>query len=144
LLVVLLVLALIGALIGWLLASRRRNQWAEQLDAATAEVAWVARTLVPQLQQQPAVEEVAGGWAVAVPRVVSAEDKLTELEASAPDTDQAARARTLRDALRAGRARIDATTQSQDLAAVHGELAGVTASLEEAMRQASPEPPAGG
>jgi hypothetical protein len=87
--------------------ARRRRAWDEDLVAATTEVAWIARDLIPQLEQVPSPEQAAGGWHVANERVSAAEDRLTALETSAPGEQRAIKARTLRDAVREARRRVD-------------------------------------
>ncbi|HEV7195982.1 MAG TPA: hypothetical protein VGN19_08585, partial [Pedococcus sp.] len=86
--------------------ARRRGAWTAELTAAEAEVAWFARILAPQLRQAGSLDEVAGGWAVAAERVTGVEDRLTALEASAPDETGRLRALSLRDAVRTARARV--------------------------------------
>ena len=99
---VLLAMLAVATVVGpWLLVrARRRRRWLMSLKAATAEVEWFARELIPQLRASGSVERVAGGWQVALPRVAAAEDKLTVLESSAPRQQDAERARQLRDAVR--------------------------------------------
>ena len=99
------VAAAIGA---WLLVrARRRRSWRTRLDATVAEVVWFARELVPQLRTSGSVDQVVGGWHVAVSRVASAEDQLTVLSSSAPSDEDAARALQLRDAVRSARGRLE-------------------------------------
>ena len=143
-LLALLVLAALIAVPLWLLARRRAQRWAEEFGAATAEAIWLCRTVLPQLQQQPAGPQVAGGWAVALPRVVAAEDRLTTLESSAPGHVQAERAGALRDGLRAARSRLDSVAQAADPAVISSELAGTAASLEQVIDAVTPTPPADG
>lgn len=102
-------LLLVAATIGtWLLVRARKGRaWRTRLQEATAEVAWFARDLVPQLRTSGSIDRVAGGWHVAVPRVAAAEDELTVLSPSAPSQEDAARALQLRDAVRAARERLD-------------------------------------
>ena len=99
--VALALLALALAVGTWLLLrAHKRRAWLTSLQAEKDEVSWFARELVPQLRATGSLEGVAGGWQVAVPRVVSAENQLTVLESSAPSQEDAARARQLRDAVR--------------------------------------------
>lgn len=86
--------------------SRRRNAWDRDLAAEEAEVAWLARELLPELRRAASREEVAGGWAVSQARVSAAEDRLTVLESSAPDEPRRTRARVVRDASRTARAQL--------------------------------------
>jgi hypothetical protein len=87
--------------------SRRRGAWQEQLQAAEADVAWLARELLPQLRGAGSLDRATGGWQVALPRVAAAEDQLTVLESTAPSDVAGARARALRDAVRQARARME-------------------------------------
>ena len=107
---ILIALLVLAAAIGtWLfLRSRKRRAWLSELEAAQAEVSWFARDLVPQLRASGSAERVAGGWQVAVPRVVAAENRLTVLESSAPGQEDASRARQLRDAVRVATNRMEA------------------------------------
>ncbi|MET0838635.1 MAG: hypothetical protein ABWY19_07640 [Marmoricola sp.] len=94
-------LALALAVGTWLLLrAHKRRAWLTRLQAEKDEVSWFARDLVPQLRATGSLDGVAGGWKVAVPRVVSAENQLTVLESSAPSQEDASRARQLRDAVR--------------------------------------------
>ena len=76
------------------------------------------------------VEQVAGAWAVAAPRVTAAEDALTVLEPTAPDDAGQERARALRDASRVARQRMEQLvapglhdTWALDLDAIMADLA---------------------
>jgi hypothetical protein len=107
--VVLLLVVLASALAAWfLIRSRTRRGWLRRLDVAQAEVAWFAHELVPQLRRSGSVDEVAGGWRIAQPRVSSMEDDLTVLASSAPTEADAARASQLRDAVRSASEKLDA------------------------------------
>lgn len=97
-----------GALTALLLRRRRRKRaWADKLGAATDEVTWFARVLIPRLAQAPTAQQMAGGWRIESARVVTVEDHLTALEAAAVDDVGRTQARTLRDAVRASRVRLD-------------------------------------
>jgi hypothetical protein len=107
--VVLAVLALAAVVGTWLLVrARRRRSWLTGLEAATAEVEWFARELIPQLRGSGSVERVAGGWQVASPRVAAAEDQLTVLESAARNPEDAAQARQLRDGVRTATGKMEA------------------------------------
>ena len=67
---------------------------------------WFARDLLRELRLAGSHEEMAGGWAVSQKRVTAAEDELTVLESTAPDEAGRTRARSLRDAFRHARARM--------------------------------------
>ena len=85
---------------------RRRASWQRELERQEAEVEWFARDLLRELRLAGSHEEMAGGWAVSQGRVAAAEDGLTVLESTAPDDAGGARARSLRDAVRDARARM--------------------------------------
>lgn len=134
----LLVLALaIGVPV--LLRSRRRTAWRESLAAAEAEVTWFARELVPELRGSPSQERLAGGWAVASPRIVGLEDRLTSLEATAPDQPGRERALALREAVRGGRQRLNTLAAGAAAPELALDLDEVAADLESALRGLAPQ-----
>lgn len=104
----LLALLVVGAAVGIPLTvrARRRGAWRRELASAESEVAWFAHVLLPELRRVGSPEQLAGGWAVGEPRVVAAEDRLTGLESTAPDDPDRERARSLRDAVRQARGRV--------------------------------------
>jgi hypothetical protein len=81
---------------------------------------------------------MVGGWQVATPRVVALEDRLTRLEATAPDTGYAARARTLRDAVRTSRVGMSALPATSDRSAVGQAITRSVAALEGALARTAP------
>jgi hypothetical protein len=85
---------------------RRRASWRRELDRQESEVEWFARDLLRGLRHAGSHDEMAGGWAVSQKRVAAAEDELTVLESTAPDEAGRTRARSLRDALRHARTRL--------------------------------------
>ena len=93
-----------------LVRSRRRNAWRRELGEAEADLVWLAHELLPELRQVGSREQMAGGWAVGQTRVAAAEDRLTVLESTAPDDTDRERARSLRDASRLARVRMDQIT----------------------------------
>ncbi len=132
--------ALLAGLAGFLVVrSRRRAAWDAELAEAEAEVAWFGRVLLPQLQQTNTPDGLAGGWQVSAARVSAAEDRLTGLEAAAPEEERAARARTLRDAVRASRADVESLLATRDQTAAPVQLAAATSRLLTAL---NPPPPA--
>jgi hypothetical protein len=141
-----LVAAVLAGLAGFLyLRSRRRQAWDAELDGAQAEVGWLARELLPQLQRSSTSDALAGGWQVSADRVSAAEDRLTGLEASAPDETRAARARSLRDAVRASRIDVEVLLDARDQTGIPVALAAATARLLEALDPGPPNPaPPGG
>ena len=96
---------------------RRRNGWRERLALAESEIVWFARQLLPQLQQQQSVDQVAGAWQVTRDRVSALEDTLTGLQSTARRGPEEALARNLRDSVRAARIQLD------DVAAAPGPMA---------------------
>ena len=137
----LLVAAAIAGLAGFLVVrSRRRAAWDAELAEGEEEVAWFGRVLLPQLQETTTPDALAGGWQVSAARVSAAEDRLTGLEAAAPEEQRAARARTLRDAVRESRADVESLVATRDQAATPVQLAAATRRLLTALNP--PPPPA--
>ena len=134
-----LLAALLAALAVWLvLRARRRSAWDAELAPVEAEIDCFGRELLPQLQQTRTPDALAGGWHVSAARVEAAEDQLTGLEASAPDETRAARARTLRDAVRTSRTDVDTLVANRDQASTPVVLAEATTRLLSALE---PPPP---
>ena len=101
-------------------------------------MAWFARVLVPELRQLGSLAQAAGGWDVAGSRVVAVEDRLTALEASAPDEAAGARARTLRDAVRAARGHVQGLLEAGSPDTTSRDLDAVAAELEAALAATNP------
>jgi hypothetical protein len=136
-----LLAAVVAALAAWLIArARRRSAWDAELTPVEAEVDWFGRELLPQLQQTGTPDALAGGWHVSAARVEACEDRLTGLEASAPDETRVARARTLRDAVRTSRSDVDRLVATRDQAATPVVLAASTTRLLEALDPPPPPP----
>lgn len=95
-----------------LVRARRRGAWLEELASAESEVVWFTRALMPELRRVGSLEQLAGGWAVGEARVVATEDRLTALESTASDDSDRERVRSLRDAVRLARARLQQLTGS--------------------------------
>ncbi|HET6918696.1 MAG TPA: hypothetical protein VFI46_04430 [Jiangellaceae bacterium] len=121
-----------------LVRARQRRAWLADLAAIEEEVAWFARVLIPELRQAGSFDQVAGGWAVGSSRVSAVEDGLTALEASAPDDAGRTRARALRDAVRASRARMQELVGSGDAETLPRDLDAVAAELEAVLGAANP------
>jgi hypothetical protein len=115
-----------------LVRSRRRSAWQAKVAAAATEVAWFARTLVPDLRDARTAEAIRGAWSVSERQVAATEDRLTALVASSPGAEDRARAVTLRDGVRDARARIRAIIESGTLDA-GAELDAVASDLETAL-----------
>jgi len=96
-------------------------------------VAWFARVLVPELGQSGSLDQVEGGWTVGANRITAVEDRLTTLEASAPDDASRTGTLTLRDAVRASRGRVEELLQSGNPEAISPTLNDVAAGLEAAL-----------
>ncbi len=101
-------------------------------------MAWFARVLIPELRQAGSSDRVAGGWAIGSSRVSAVEDRLTALEASAPDDAGRTRARTLRDAVRASRAHMQELVGSGATDTLLRDMDAVAAELEAALEAANP------
>lgn len=110
--------------------NNRKQAWADKLSSSEADVAWFARELIPHLSQAPSVQQMAGGWRISSDRVIAAEDRLTSLEAAAIDDVGRGQARTLRDAVREARARLDALAVGGDMAMALSQLQGAAGELE--------------
>lgn len=136
------VLAAVAAGLGAYLVvrARRRRAWDADASAAELEVAWFARELLPQLQQARTTEALEGGWEVSAARVGAVEDRLTGLEAAAPDETRRTEAGGLRDAVRAARADVESLIASDDPQGAPYQLAATSARLQAALN--SPAPPA--
>ena len=133
--------ALLAGLAGFLMVrARRRSAWDAEAAAAETEVTWLARELLPQLQQATTPDALAGGWQVSAARVGAVEDRLTGLEAAAPDETRGARARTLRDAVRGTRADVEALIASRDQVSAPVQLAATSARLLAALNPPPPTP----
>jgi hypothetical protein len=117
---------------------RRRGAWRDELASAEEEVAWFARVLVLELRAMGSLAEVAGGWNVAAGRVTAVEDRLTALEASAPDDAARTRTRGLRDAVRAARGHLRELLESGSPDTMSRDLDAVAAELEAALVPATP------
>jgi hypothetical protein len=101
------VVAAVVTVVAVVVSGRRRRHWDEQLHAAEAEVKWFAGVLLPELRAADTLDRAMGGWQVSSERVRAAEDQITVLEGSARDETGRLRARTLRDAVRRARGRLE-------------------------------------
>jgi hypothetical protein len=124
---------------------RRREQWSADLAAEEAEVAWLARELLPGLQVAGTPDALAGGWHVASSRVTATEDRLTGLESTAPDDLGRSRARQLRDAVRATRTGVEELVAAGVPGSGAAELSRLSAQLDAVLAAPGPAgPPASG
>jgi hypothetical protein len=125
-----------------LAARRRRNSWNAQLLSAIGEITWLARQLIPQLQQSGSREQLAGAWQVTRDRVSKLEDTMSGLQSTAPNEQEVGRVRDLRDAVRDARTRIDLATEmtgpSIDTTTTSFELGEARATLETALANSEP------
>src|SRR6476620_11723695 len=118
--------------------NNRKQAWADRLSSSEADVAWFARELIPQLSQAPSVQQIAGGWRISSGRIVAAEDRLTSLESTATDEVGRGQARTLRDAVRSARARLDALAVVGDMGTAMSQLQAAAGELEAALAAVGP------
>jgi hypothetical protein len=139
LLLAVVVVAVVGVLLV-LRRSRRRTAWRSELGEAEDEVAWLARTLIPELRRAASPEQAAGGWLVGSNRVGALADRLTALEATAPDDAGRARARELRTAVRTASSRLDSVISSGRLDNLQWDLDAVAVDLETAVDDRSRSP----
>ena len=128
----------LALLVPLLVRRSRRQRWHDELAAATAEVAWFARTLLPQLRASGSPEALAGAWSVSAPRVMAVEDALTALDPTAPDDLARGHARTLREAVRSGREQLQLATAAGSAVAAGPVLDEVGERLEAALAQPVP------
>jgi len=134
----LLAILLAGLVAYLILRARRRAAWDAEEAEAEVEVGWLARELLPQLQQSGTPEALAGGWQVSAARAGAAEDRFTGLETSAPDETRAARARDLRDAVRAARSDVESLITSRDQLSTPVVLAASIARLQDLLNPPQP------
>ena len=118
--------------------NNRKQAWADRLSSSEADVAWFARELIPQLSQAPSVQQIAGGWRISSGRIVAAEDRLTSLESTATDEVGRGQTRTLRDAVRSARARLDALAVVGDMGTAMSQLQAAAGELEAALAAVGP------
>jgi len=97
-----------GAALTWFLVSRarRRSALRAELHVAEAEVAWLARDLLPRMRSTGSLQQALGAWEVTRERAAAAEDRLTVLVSSLQEPADVERATTLRDAVRDATQRI--------------------------------------
>ena len=132
-------LAALVALVAIIILVRRRRRggaWATDFAAVGDDVEWFTKVLLPQLLAASSLQQVAGGWAVGESRVAAAEDRLTSLEATAPDDTARMRARALRDAVRAARQEVQRLVAPAAGAVPTGDLIAVGVRLEDAQAAA--------
>ena len=130
------ILVAVVAIIILVRRSRRRGAWAAEFATVVEEVAWFTKVLLPQLAAGGSIQQAAGGWAVGESRVAATEDRLTSLEATAPNETDRMRARALRDAVRAARQDVDRAVAPAAGAVPTGELIAVGVRLEDAQAAA--------
>lgn len=121
--------------------ARRRRAWQQDLVDAEAELAWLAHELLPGLRQTGSIEMVAGGWVVGQARVTAAEDGLTVLESAAADQVGRERARSLRDATRQARVRMERLAAPERSGRWEPELDEIISDLDAALRPSHPSRP---
>jgi hypothetical protein len=126
---------LAGAALTWFLVarSRARRRWRDELGAAEADVAWLARELLPSMRGTGTRDRAVGAWDVSRARVLATEDQLTALAASAKEQGDGDRALALRDALRDTRQRMESLGASDPGDTWILQLDEAIASLESAL-----------
>jgi hypothetical protein len=116
-----------------LVRAHRQRVWRADFATAEQEVAWFARVLFPELGQSNSLDQLEGGWNLEANRVAVVEDRLTGLEASAPNDATRTSTRTLRDAVRVSRGRVEELLQAGEPEAISPTLNEVAAELEAAL-----------
>ena len=124
-----------------LVRSRRSKAWSADLAGAEQEVVWLVRELLPSLQRTGSREQAVGGWAVASDRVLALDDRLTSLEATAPNDAGRERARTVRDAVRVARGRMDSLATSATDQSASAEVGSIANDVSSTVWPPEPEPP---
>ncbi|MGV8964973.1 MAG: hypothetical protein ACOH2F_01720 [Cellulomonas sp.] len=122
-------------------ARKRMREWNEQVSAAAGEVRWFSRELIPLLQQQASVEQLAGVWVVARSRAAAVEVALTRMVPGAPNETEAARATMLRDAVQDATAQLNASIEVGSTTPSSDRLAAAAGSLEAALAGLNPDRP---
>jgi hypothetical protein len=132
---------LVVALVALAVHRHRRQVWARTFADTRNEVRWVARMLVPQLALEPTTAQMMQDWQPASARVMAAEDRLAQLETTAPDASRAARVRNLRDALVSARIRVNDLVASPNAPVARAGLTSIAAALD-ATESSLDQPPA--
>ena len=123
----------VAVVVPLLLRARRRRWWQDDLAAAEREIAWLARSLVPELRRVASPDEAVGAWTVEASRVSALEDRLTELAATARDDAGRGRALGLRDAVRTADLQLNVLVGARRFDTFAYDLDGVAAGLEAAL-----------
>ena len=132
-----------GVTVPLVVRARRRAAWRRRLERQEAEVEWFARDLLRELRAAGSHQEMTGGWAVSQDRLTAAEDELTVLESTAPDEAGRDRARTLRDASRHARERMQELVAPGPHDTWALDLDRIMDELDEALRPEVSAPPPG-
>ena len=132
-----------GVTVPLVVRARRRAAWRRRLERQEAEVEWFARDLLRELRAAGSHQEMTGGWAVSQDRLTAAEDELTVLESTAPDEAGRDRARTLRDASRHARERMQELVAPGPHDTWALDLDRIMDDLDEALRPEVSAPPPG-
>ena len=123
----------VAVVVPLLLRARRRRLWQDDMAAAEREIAWLARSLVPELRRVASPDEAVGAWTVEASRVSALEDRLTELAATARDDAGRSRALGLRDAVRAADLRLNVLVGARRFDTLSYDLDAVAAGIEAAL-----------
>jgi hypothetical protein len=127
------VLAALATTVVLLRRRSKQQAWKKRFGVTKGEIARFARQLIPQLEHAPTAEQMVGGWRIEADRIVSIEDQLTTLEATAVDDVSRARVHTLRDAVRASRTELAGLESTVDTLTATNLLRSASARLETAL-----------
>jgi len=130
------ILVAVAVIVPLLLRARRRQVWHDDLAAAEGEIAWLARSLVPELRRAASPDQAVGAWSVEASRVSALEDRLTELAATARDDAGRGRALGLRDAVRNAGRQLNVLVGARQFTTLAYDLDAVAAELEAALTAA--------
>jgi len=126
----------VAVVVALVLRARRRKVWHDELAAAEREIAWLARSLVPELRRAASPDQAVGAWSVEASRVSALEDRLTELAATARDDAGRSRALGLRDAVRSAGRQLNVLVEARQFNTLVYDLDAVAAELEAALAAA--------
>jgi hypothetical protein len=137
-----LLFAVIGLAAGvWFLQVRsRRQEWVRGVDAAVGEIAWLSRTVVPDLARAPSPQQRMLVWASASGRAGALADSLAGLAGTAPDPEAAGRVQLVGDAVGQARTHLDQLVTAEDETGLTDRLWSVSRELDAAVA-AMQQPP---
>jgi hypothetical protein len=129
------IVVVVAVVVPLLLRARRRRAWQDDLAMAESEIAWLARSFIPELRRVASPDQAVGAWTIEANRVSALEDRLSGLEATAPDDAGRIRALTLRDAVRSAGRQLNVLVRAGQFDTLAWDLDAVAAELETALAE---------